>query len=59
MVRTMDEARVKVEVLSVGALNTGWGGLATARLVNDGLAAAAGIIPTVSGHCLSARRSGQ
>ena len=40
--RTMDEAGVKVEVLSVGALNTGWagdGGAATARRVNDGLAA--------------------
>ena len=36
--RTMDEAGVKVEVLSVGALNTGWAGPATARLVNDGLA---------------------
>ncbi len=37
--RTMDEAGVKVEVLSVGALDTGWTGPATARLVNDGLAA--------------------
>ena len=36
---TMDEAGVKVEVLSVGALDTGWTGPATARLVNDGLAA--------------------
>ena len=37
--QTMDEAGVKVEVLSVGALNTGWGGPVTARIVNDGLAA--------------------
>lgn len=37
--RTMDEAGVKVEVLSVGALDTGCAGPATARLVNDGLAA--------------------
>ncbi len=36
--QTMDEAGVKVEVLSVGALNTGWAGPATARLVNEGLA---------------------
>jgi len=36
----MDEAGVKVEVLSVGALDTGWGGPATARLVNNRLAAA-------------------
>lgn len=38
-VRTMDEAGVKVEVLSVGALDSGLGGPATARVVNDGLAA--------------------
>ena len=37
--RTMDEAGVKVEVLSVGALDTGWTGPAAARRVNDGLAA--------------------
>ena len=37
--RVMDEAGVKVEVLSVGALDTGWAGPATARTVNDGLAA--------------------
>ena len=37
---TMDEAGVKVEVLSVGALDTGWVGPATARVVNDGLATA-------------------
>lgn len=36
---TMDEAGVKVEVLSVGALDTGWTGPTTAGLVNDGLAA--------------------
>ncbi len=36
----MDEAGVKVEILSVGALDTGWGGPATARLVNNRLAAA-------------------
>ena len=37
--QTMDEASVKVQVLSVGALNTGWAATATAGLVNDGLAA--------------------
>ena len=40
--RVMDEAGVKVEVLSVGALNIGWAGdagAAAARRVNDGLAA--------------------
>ena len=40
--RTMDEARVGVEVLSIGALNIGWadeGDVATARTINDGLAA--------------------
>ena len=37
--KIMDEAGVQVEVLSVGALDTGWAGVATARLVNDGLAA--------------------
>ena len=39
--RVMDEAGVKVEVLSVGALNIGWAGdagAAAARRVNDGLA---------------------
>ncbi len=36
----MDEAGVKVEVLSVGALDTGWAGPAAARTVNDGLAEA-------------------
>ena len=40
--RVMDAAGVKVEVLSVGALNIGWAGdagAAAARRVNDGLAA--------------------
>ena len=40
--RTMDEARVGVQVLSIGALNMGWAGagdVATARTINDGFAA--------------------
>lgn len=44
-VHTMDQAGVKVEVLSVGAFNTGWAGPATARLINDGLAAVCGDYP--------------
>jgi len=40
--RTMDEAGVGVQVLSIGALNLGWAGrgdVVTARTINDGFAA--------------------